>query len=85
MGASHEAEIHGVEVSVHRTKSIVGEVELVAEVIENQGQTGDFVPDRGLTGEFVPNGIEREDVHGASHHITMFHLMGRVFTGSKIG
>ena len=85
MGASHDAKIHRVEVSVHKTKSIVGEVELVAEVIENQGQIGDFVHDHGLIGEIVPNGTEREDVHGASHHITMFHLMGRVFTGSKIG
>lgn len=85
MGASHEAEIHGVEVSVHRTESTIGEAELVAEVTENQGQTGDFVPDRGLTGEFVPDETEREDVHGDSHDITMSHSVGRVFTGSKIG
>lgn len=85
MGASHEAEIHGVEASVHRTESTVGEAELVAEVTENQGQTGDFVPDRGLTGEFVPDETEREDVHGDSHDFTMSHSVGRVFTGSKIG
>lgn len=85
MGASHEAEIHGVEASVHRTESTVGEAELVAEVTENQGQTGDFVPDRGLTGEFVPDETEREDVHGDSHDIMMSHSVGRVFNGSKLG
>lgn len=40
MVASHEAEAHG---SVHRTGSVVGEVEPVAGVTENQGQNGNFV------------------------------------------
>eukprot|EP01018_Ginkgo_biloba_P030803 Gb_12594 [translate_table: standard] len=83
MGASHEAEIHGADVSVHRTESIVGEAELVAEVTENQGQTGEFVPDRGLMGEFVPE-VEREDIHEDSHDMMMSHSVGRAYTGSKI-
>ncbi|KAH9318648.1 hypothetical protein KI387_020417, partial [Taxus chinensis] len=85
MGASHEAEIHGADVSVHRTESIVGEADQVAEVTENQGQTGEFVPDRGLMGEFVPEEAEREDVHGDSHDMMMSHSVGRAYTGSKIG
>uniref|UniRef100_A0A0C9S5D3 TSA: Wollemia nobilis Ref_Wollemi_Transcript_12909_3387 transcribed RNA sequence n=1 Tax=Wollemia nobilis TaxID=56998 RepID=A0A0C9S5D3_9CONI len=85
MGASHEAEIHGADVSVHRTESIVGEADLVAEVTENQGQTGESVPDRGLMGEFVPEEVEREDVHGDSHDMMMPHSVGREYIGSKIG
>ncbi|XP_057867659.1 uncharacterized protein LOC131074919 isoform X3 [Cryptomeria japonica] len=84
MGASHEAEIHGADVSVHRTESIVGEADQVAEVTENQGQTGEFVPDRRLMGEFVPE-AEREDIHGDSHDMMMSHSVGRAYTGSKIG
>ncbi|KAI8557954.1 hypothetical protein RHMOL_Rhmol04G0051100 [Rhododendron molle] len=39
MGASHEAEIHRTDVSVYRADSVVGDVEPIAEVSENQGQT----------------------------------------------
>ncbi|KAK9056846.1 hypothetical protein SSX86_024210 [Deinandra increscens subsp. villosa] len=46
MGASHEAEIHGL---IHRTESVVGDMEPVTgvteNVTENQGQTGEFVPE----------------------------------------
>ncbi|KAL5716319.1 hypothetical protein ACHQM5_018032 [Ranunculus cassubicifolius] len=55
MGASHEAEIHGIDLSLHRSDSVVGEVELIPEVVtENQGQTGESLPDPGVMGEFVP-------------------------------
>ncbi|PQM42875.1 uncharacterized protein Pyn_39150 [Prunus yedoensis var. nudiflora] len=41
MCASHEAEIHGADVSVHRADSVVGDVEPRTEDAENQGQTGE--------------------------------------------
>ncbi|XP_052178558.1 uncharacterized protein LOC127792191 isoform X2 [Diospyros lotus] len=85
MGASHEAEIHGIDVSVHRDRadSVVGDVEPVAEVTENQGQTGEFAPDPGLMGDFVPEEIDREDPHGDSQDL-MFPSIGRADSGSKI-
>ncbi|KAJ7968991.1 Nuclear-interacting partner of ALK [Quillaja saponaria] len=39
MCASHEAEIHGADISVHRADSVVGDVEPRVEDAENQGQT----------------------------------------------
>ncbi|KAA8524932.1 hypothetical protein F0562_011430 [Nyssa sinensis] len=83
MGASHEAEIHGNDVSVHRADSIVGDVEPIAEVTENQGQTGEFAPDPGLMGDFVPEEMDREDPHGYSQD-QMSRSMGRTDSGSKI-
>jgi hypothetical protein len=83
MGASHEAEIHGTDVSVHRADSVVGDVEPIAEVTENQGQTGEFGPDPGLMGDFVPEEIDREDPHGDSQDL-MFRPVGRADSGSKI-
>jgi len=47
MCASHEAEIHGADVSVHRTNSVVGDMEHRVEDAENQGQAGESVPDPG--------------------------------------
>ncbi|KAL6975530.1 hypothetical protein U1Q18_024326 [Sarracenia purpurea var. burkii] len=83
MGASHEAEIHGTDVSVHRADSVVGDVEPVAEVTENQGQTGESAPDPGLMGDFVPEEMDREDPHGDSQDL-MFQPLGRADSGSKI-
>ncbi|CAK9160265.1 unnamed protein product [Ilex paraguariensis] len=83
MGASHEAEIHGADVSVHRTDSVVGDVEPVAEVTENQGQTGEFAPDPGQMGDFVPEEMDREDPHGDSQDL-MSRSVGRADSGSKI-
>ncbi|XP_058211261.1 uncharacterized protein LOC131323469 isoform X2 [Rhododendron vialii] len=83
MGASHEAEIHGTDVSVHRADSVVGDVEPIAEVTENQGQTGEFGPDPGLMGDFVPEEVDREDPHGDSQDL-MFRPVGRADSGSKI-
>lgn len=83
MGASHEAEIHGNDASVHRTDSGAGDVEPVAEVTENQGQTGEFVADPGLMGDFVPEEMDREDPHGDSQDL-MSRSLGRTDSGSKI-
>ncbi|CAH2068560.1 unnamed protein product [Thlaspi arvense] len=83
MGASHEAEIHGTDVSAHRTDSVVGDAEPVAEVTENQGQTGEFAPDPGLMGDFVPEEMDREDPHGDSQDF-MSRSVGRADSGSKI-
>ncbi|KAL7584978.1 hypothetical protein Lser_V15G45517 [Lactuca serriola] len=61
MGASHEAEIHGgVDASVHnRAESVVGDMEPVAEITENQGQNGEFAAD------FVPEENEMEQMSRA--------------------
>ncbi|CAN6454346.1 unnamed protein product [Victoria cruziana] len=82
MVASHEAEIHGIDFSVHRTESIVGDPEPIAEVVENLGQTGESIPDPGLMDEFVPD-AERDFVLGDSHDV-MSHSNGRADSGSKI-
>ncbi|GMP66316.1 hypothetical protein CsSME_00026721 [Camellia sinensis var. sinensis] len=81
MGASHEAEIHGT--SVHRVDSVVGDVEPIAEVTDNQGQTGEFAADPGLMGDFVPEEMEREDPHGDSQDL-MFRFVRKADSGSKI-
>ncbi|KAL3686944.1 hypothetical protein R1sor_013253 [Riccia sorocarpa] len=76
MEGSHEAElqgeVNGADFSVHRTQSVAGEAEFVAEVNENQGLTGEFVPDRGLMGESVAEDVEKADVQdgrGDSHEV----------------
>ncbi|KAJ0507889.1 putative Zinc finger, C3HC [Helianthus annuus] len=67
MAASHEAEIHGL---THRTESVVGDMEPVTGVTENQGQTGEFVPEemqqeysgRGDSGSKVVGSVKGESV-----------------------
>ncbi|KAM0063139.1 putative Zinc finger, C3HC [Helianthus debilis subsp. tardiflorus] len=67
MAASHEAEIHGL---IHRTESVVGDMEPVTGVTENQGQTGEFVPEemqqeysgRGDSGSKVVGSVKGESV-----------------------
>ncbi|KAL2476499.1 IAP-like protein 1 [Abeliophyllum distichum] len=81
MGASHEAEIHGTD--IHRADSVVGDVEPIAEITDNQGQTGEFAPDRGLMGDFVPEEMDQEDRAGDSQDF-MSRSMGRADRGSKI-
>ncbi|KAK1353873.1 C3HC-type domain-containing protein [Heracleum sosnowskyi] len=83
MGASHEAEIHSADLSVHRADSVVGDMEPVAEVTENQGQTGEFAPDPGLMGDYVPQEMEREYPHGDSQDM-MSGSVARADSGSKI-
>ena len=83
MGASHEAEIHGIDVSVHRADSVVGDAEPIAEVTENLGQTGESTPDPGLMDEFVPEEMDREDPHGDSQDM-ISQSVGRADSGSKI-
>lgn len=83
MGASHEAEIHGADVSVHRADSVVGDMEPVAEVTENQGQTGEFGPDPGVMGDFVPEEMDQEYPHGDSQDL-MSRSVARADSGSKI-
>lgn len=84
MCASHEAEIHGAEISVHRADSVVGEMEQRVEDAENQGQTGESVPDPGLMDEIVPDDMNREDPVGDNQEM-MSHSAGRMDSGSKIG
>lgn len=82
MGASHEAEIHGTDVSVHRGDSL-GDVEPIAEVIEDQGQAGEFEPDHGLIGDFVPEEMSREDPQGDSQAVVS-QSTPRADSGSKV-
>ncbi|WVZ00087.1 hypothetical protein V8G54_026156 [Vigna mungo] len=82
MGASHEAEIHGTDVSVHRGDSL-GDVEPIAEVIENQGPPGEFEPYHGQTGDFVPEEMSREDPQGDSQAV-MSQSIARADSGSKV-
>ncbi|ESQ35081.1 hypothetical protein EUTSA_v10006705mg [Eutrema salsugineum] len=83
MGASHEAEIHGADVSVHRGDSVVGDMEPVAEVIENLGQSGEFAPDQGVTDDFVPEEMDREGRLGDSQD-RVSQSVARADSGSKI-
>ncbi|KAL4011961.1 hypothetical protein IC575_029028 [Cucumis melo] len=83
MCASHEAEIHGADASVHRTDSVVGDVEPRIEDAENQGQTGESAPDPGLMDEIVPEDIIREDPHGDSQEM-FSRPIERADSGSKI-
>ncbi|KAM6552024.1 hypothetical protein CsatB_001832 [Cannabis sativa] len=82
MCASHEAEIHGADVSVHRAGSVVGDVEPRVEDTDVQGQTGESAPDPGLMDEIVPDEINREDPRGDSQE--MSQSLGRADSGSKI-
>ncbi|XP_057796012.1 uncharacterized protein LOC131012119 isoform X1 [Salvia miltiorrhiza] len=83
MGASHEAEIHGIDASIYRTDSVVGDVEPITEITDNQGQTGEFAPDPGLMGDFVPEEVDREDPHGDSQDL-MSRSVVRADSGSKV-
>ncbi|CAM0876657.1 unnamed protein product [Alopecurus aequalis] len=83
MGASHEAEIHGIDVSVQRTESVVGDAEPITDLTEAMGHTGESVPGPGLTDEFVPEEVDREEPHGDSQDI-VFRSAGRADSGSKI-
>ncbi|XP_042038593.1 uncharacterized protein LOC121784508 isoform X4 [Salvia splendens] len=83
MGASHEAEIHGIDASIYRTESVVGDVEPITELTDNQGQTSEFAPDPVLMGNFVPEEVDREDPHGDSQDL-MFRSVVRADSGSKV-
>ncbi|KAG6573377.1 NIPA-like protein, partial [Cucurbita argyrosperma subsp. sororia] len=83
MCASHEAEIHGADAMVHRTDSVVGDVEPRLEDAENQGQTGESAPDPGLMDEIVPDDLIREDPHGDSQEM-FSRPVERADSGSKI-
>ncbi|KAJ7947373.1 Zinc finger, C3HC-like [Quillaja saponaria] len=83
MCASHEAEIHGACISVHRADSVVGDLEPRVEDAENQGQTGESVPYPRLMDEIVPDDINREDPNGDSQEMLSLSV-GRGDSGSKI-
>ncbi|XP_022877696.1 uncharacterized protein LOC111395779 [Olea europaea var. sylvestris] len=83
MGASHEAEIHGIDVLINRADSVVGDVEPIAEITDIQGQTSEFAPDPGLMGDFVPEEMDQEDRAGDSQDF-LSRSMGRADRGSKI-
>ncbi|KAL9236518.1 hypothetical protein vseg_011177 [Gypsophila vaccaria] len=82
MGASHEAEIHGTDVFANRSDSVVGDVEPIAEVVENQGQTGEFALERGSGDDFVDD-MDREDPHGDSQDVVS-RSVGRADSASKV-
>lgn len=83
MCASHEAEIHGTDVSVHVTTSVVGDAEPRIEDAENQGQTGESAPVVGLMDEVVPEEVNREDPHGDSQEM-LSRSIERADSGSKV-
>ncbi|XP_071724076.1 uncharacterized protein [Rutidosis leptorrhynchoides] len=83
MCASHEAEIRGIDVSTHRTNSVVGDVETRVEDTENQGQTGESTADPGLMDEIVPDETNREDPHGDSQEM-FSRSLGRADSASKV-
>lgn len=84
MGVSHEAEIHGIDISVYRGDSL-GNVEPEAEIIEHQGQVDDFAPYHGVTGDFVPGPgeVSQEDPQGDSQTLVS-QSTARTDSGSKI-
>ncbi|CAI0544904.1 unnamed protein product [Linum tenue] len=84
MCASHEAEIHGADFSVHRADSVVGDMEPRVEDVDNQGQTGESVPDPGLMDEIVPDEINREDPHGGDSQEMLSRSVERADSGSKV-
>ncbi|XP_078163567.1 IAP-like protein 1 isoform X2 [Carex rostrata] len=82
MGASHEAEIHGADGSVHRTDSVVADPEPVAEVTENLGgHTGESAPGPGLMDEFVPEEVPQGD---SQEQDMVSRSLARADSGSKI-
>ncbi|CAN1821733.1 Zinc finger C3HC-type protein 1-like, partial [Linum perenne] len=83
MCASHEAEIHGADFSVHRADSVVGDMEPRVEDVDNQGQTGESAPDPGLMDEVVPDDVNREDPQGDSQEL-LSRSVERADSGSKV-
>ncbi|GAV75013.1 zf-C3HC domain-containing protein [Cephalotus follicularis] len=83
MCASHEAEMYGADVSIHRTDSVVGDVEPRIEDAENQGQTGESALVPGLVDEIIRDEINREDPHGDSQEM-LSRSVGRDDSGSKV-
>ncbi|KAF5752722.1 hypothetical protein HS088_TW01G00638 [Tripterygium wilfordii] len=83
MCASHEAEIHGPDASVHRAHSVVGDLEPRVDDAENQGQTGESAPDPGLMDEIVPDETNGEDPQGDSQEM-LSRSIRRADSGSKI-
>ncbi|CAI9757140.1 unnamed protein product [Fraxinus pennsylvanica] len=82
-GHGRNAEIHGIDASINRADSVVGDVEPIAEITDNQGQTGEFAPDPGLMGDFVPEEMDQEDRAGDSQDF-MSRSIGKADRGSKI-
>ncbi|XP_073107735.1 uncharacterized protein [Elaeis guineensis] len=82
MGASHEAEIHGADTSVHRADSFVDDAEPITEVTEHLRQTGESAPGPGLMDGFAPEEAGREDPHGDSQEM-ISRSVGRADSGSK--
>ncbi|GJN24508.1 hypothetical protein PR202_gb12252 [Eleusine coracana subsp. coracana] len=83
MGASHEAEIHGIDVSEHKTCSVVGDADPVPELTETMGNTGESAPGPGLMDESAPEEVDREDPNGDSQDMAS-RLAIRADSGSKV-
>lgn len=85
MGASHEAEIHGADLSVHRMESIANDAELITEVTELRRQTSESVPGQVLTGQFALDAEQTNahkntvDSHEAVHSLSV----AKVYSGIK--
>ncbi|CAL5091466.1 unnamed protein product [Urochloa decumbens] len=82
MGASHEAEIHGTDISEHKTGSVVGDADPIPELTETMGHTGESAPGPALMDESAPE-VGREDPHGDSQDMAS-RLAVRGDSGSKI-
>ncbi|MED6119396.1 hypothetical protein PIB30_011461 [Stylosanthes scabra] len=67
---------------VHRGDSL-GDVEPIAEVIENQGQDAEFAPSHGLIVNFVPEEASKEDPQGDSQAVVSQSTV-RTDSGSKM-
>lgn len=83
MGASHEAEVHGIDASIPRSYSVVGEAGLLAEVTENLGQSGESAAGPGLVDEFVAEEALKEDPHSDMQDM-MSRSVGKADSGSKV-
>lgn len=83
MGASHEAEVHGIDGSLPRTYSAVGEAGLIAEVTENLGQSGESAAGPGLMNEFITDEVLKEDPHNDMQDM-MSRSVGKADSGSKV-
>ncbi|XP_062186834.1 uncharacterized protein LOC133890471 isoform X2 [Phragmites australis] len=81
MGASHEAEIHGIDVSEHKTSSVVGDADPIPELIETMGHTDESAPGPGSMDEFAPEEVGREDPNGDSQDMAS-RLAVRADSGS---
>lgn len=86
MGVSHEAAIHGADLSVHRMESLTNDAELITEVTGLQRQSSESVPDLAMTARFVPDNIEQTNARNNpmdSQEAVPSVSVARVYSGVK--